>query len=294
MKWQAYEEVVKNIYKILGKKFGVSIVCFGSSCKKLGGSGVEHQIDVLTSHTDGVHTYFTAIECKYWDVKVNKDVVMKLNNIIFDCKFNKGVVVSKKGFTEDAIKFAEHSSVSLVELDEHNMINTSKLYINMEVSQAKLERVELVLIKENNEKYHGDFNGKSYANYYLELVNGNTKRLSDLAIKFLNEKALTAKLFSYTKETIMLDEGTILKSFMNTDSFPVQKIVFTGFKIMYTKLDFDYIENKVWLIMKNLFEKTDYGVSVNNDIEKIKKPSFTLAPGEKININYKFVTKDFL
>ena len=53
-------------------------MCHGGNCKVRGKSGVSHQIDVLTSHPDGVHTYKTAIECKYWDKYIDKDVIMKV------------------------------------------------------------------------------------------------------------------------------------------------------------------------------------------------------------------------
>jgi len=81
MDWQNYETTVRNIYETLGKNYGVSIECYGKNCKRTGKSGIEHQIDVLSSHSDGVHTYFTAVECKYWNKKVNKDIAMKLNDI---------------------------------------------------------------------------------------------------------------------------------------------------------------------------------------------------------------------
>ena len=59
--WKSYEELVKNIYEQLGRASGVKILGHGSSCKFKGKSGVEHQIDVLTSHNDGIHDYLTDI-----------------------------------------------------------------------------------------------------------------------------------------------------------------------------------------------------------------------------------------
>ncbi|MBO5632370.1 MAG: restriction endonuclease [Aeriscardovia sp.] len=83
-----------------------------------GKSGVEHQIDVLTSHSDGLHEYLTDIECKFWDQKINKDIVMKVHEIVLDCSFAKGIIVSKLGFTEDAITYAKYEGIGLVELRE--------------------------------------------------------------------------------------------------------------------------------------------------------------------------------
>ena len=74
MEWKDYEEVTKHIYETLGKNNGVEIECFGNKCSVKGKSEVNHQIDVLTKHSDGIHTYKTAIECKYWDKNINKDI----------------------------------------------------------------------------------------------------------------------------------------------------------------------------------------------------------------------------
>src|SRR5690606_38536269 len=106
MEWKEYEEITKHIYETLGKERGVIIECFGNNCRVDGKSHVTHQLDVLTSHSDGIHTYKTAIECKYWNSTSNKDIVMKVARIIEDAGMNKGVIVTKNGFTPDAISFA--------------------------------------------------------------------------------------------------------------------------------------------------------------------------------------------
>lgn len=116
--WKKYEAVTKYIYETLGKESGVKIKGYGNGCKVKGKSGVSHQIDVLTSYSDGIHAYQTAIECKYWQEKINKDIVMKVAEIIEDAGINKGVIVSKKGFTEDGINYAKYKNIGLVELQE--------------------------------------------------------------------------------------------------------------------------------------------------------------------------------
>ena len=67
--WKKYESITKYIYETLGKQYGVTVKGYGSTCIVKGNSGVSHQIDVITSHTEGSHTYQTAIECKYWKKK---------------------------------------------------------------------------------------------------------------------------------------------------------------------------------------------------------------------------------
>ena len=116
--WQTYEEVVKHIYQTLGREKGVKILGHGKDCKLTGKSNVTHQIDVLTGHSDGIHEYKTAIECKYWKENVNKDIIMKIAEIIEDTGIDKGVIVSKNGYTEDAVSFAKYKNIGLVELRE--------------------------------------------------------------------------------------------------------------------------------------------------------------------------------
>ncbi len=116
MDWRSYEETVKDIYATLGKSRGVEIEGWGPTCKVEGKSGISHQIDVLTTFSDGIHKYRTAIECKYWNKKVPKDVIAKLESIVEDTSIDKGVVVSRMGFTEDAKSYAEFKNIGLVEL----------------------------------------------------------------------------------------------------------------------------------------------------------------------------------
>src|ERR1700741_4596933 len=91
--WKTYESITKYIYESLGSKAGVKVLGHGSNCKVLGKSGVDHQIDILTSHSDGIHSYRTAIECKYWKEKISKETEMKLSNFIEDTGIEKGVIV---------------------------------------------------------------------------------------------------------------------------------------------------------------------------------------------------------
>jgi len=118
MDWKQYEAVTKYIYETLGKDYGVKIVGHGNTCKVHGKSGVWHQIDVLSSHSNGVHIYKIAIECKYWDKSIDKDVIMKAAEIVEDAALSKGVIVSKLDFTQDATDYARYRNIGLVELRE--------------------------------------------------------------------------------------------------------------------------------------------------------------------------------
>ncbi len=116
--WKTYESITKYIYESLGSKAGVKVLGYGNICKVSGKSGINHQIDILTSHSDGINSYRTAIGCKYWNEKISKDIVMKIYSIVEDAGIEKGVIVSKNGFTKDGAEYAKHKNISLVELRE--------------------------------------------------------------------------------------------------------------------------------------------------------------------------------
>ena len=297
MDWLTYEETVRDIYETLGKNYGVSIEGFGNICKVIGKSGVQHQIDVLTSHTDGIHKYLTAIECKYWNEKVDKVPVMKLIEIINDCNFNKGVLVSKIGFTPDAIKFAKYSNVSLVELREHNIIgnldNVTKIFFNIEITQAKLDFVNCIVDKEHFHDYKLNPPEGAYSDYYVQQASGAVDKVGDLVLKFLNNNVLQQELFIAIEETISFPIGSFLKSNVNNYSFPLKGITCRGFIIKFTKIDFDYIENKVSLIMKNLFEKKDYTVTSTGEIANLILPPLKISVGEKVKMELRLIRKKF-
>ena len=114
--WQGYEKLVRDILEALGRAAGVEIVCWGRSCVVEGPSGVSHQVDVLTRHSDGVNEYRTAVSCKWWNSRVGISHVRELAFIVQDAALSKGVVVSKSGFTKGARELAAARRIGLIEL----------------------------------------------------------------------------------------------------------------------------------------------------------------------------------
>lgn len=118
MDWENYEKTVEYIYTKLGKKYEIDIICTGRNCTCTGKSGAKHQLDVFFKLSDGINDYKTYVECKYRKNNINKDHVMKVSTIVEDCNLNKGVIVSKKGFTPQAILVAEAKNIELQILRE--------------------------------------------------------------------------------------------------------------------------------------------------------------------------------
>ena len=115
-----YEAVTAALYQAMGEGSGITIEGFGSSCRVQGRSGSWYQIDVLTRQSNGLQTVRTAIECKYWQKRVTRDVVSNLITTIEDTNIEKGVIVSKEGFTSGATALAKQRNIGLVEMREPN------------------------------------------------------------------------------------------------------------------------------------------------------------------------------
>ena len=118
MDYREYEAATAALYQALGEGHGIEIEGFGAACRVKGKSGASHQIDVLVRQSNGLQTIRTAIECKYWGVKVGKGPVEKLVTILNDANIEKGAIVSKEGFTSGAVAMAKQHNISLVEMRE--------------------------------------------------------------------------------------------------------------------------------------------------------------------------------
>jgi hypothetical protein len=270
MDWTEFETVVRWIYETLGSKLGVEILGYGANCRRLGKSGVYHQIDVLTSHSDGLHTYLAGIECKWWNEKVNKDIVMKVDSIREDCNLDKAVIVTKVGFTEDATKYAVHTNVQLVELREHNLHisgNTlTKFYMHQQIDQPELVSTTVILDGMTSSRYK-DHPLLQAADKFIYTVEKEVLDLNQLANDFLNTEVLHLQHSETVTSKRKFPKETKLKSHRVSGSIPVPGIQFCGFNRTFTKLDSDYFQNKIWLALKLVFEKKQFIVTLAGDIQ---------------------------
>lgn len=269
MDWKGYENITKYIYETLGRETGVKIVGHGSTCKVKGKSGVFHQIDVLTSHSDGNHNCQTAIECKYWKKKIDKDVVMKLAEIIEDAGIDKGVVVSKKGFTKDGFLYAKFKNIGLVELREIEEKDSKRqdiepnflvgeLIINNNVERRRPEILSIEFDFVDSNQISKKINPYQWT---IRSKGGIKKTLQHYVISFqnkLHEEEPDKKVNEYFK----FKDGDLI----NTVTEMITQI--NGFtisgKLTVTNLDSQRNYNlvdEVWMIMKSLFEDRSVTIS---------------------------------
>lgn len=276
--WKIYESITKYIYEMLGHQSGVKVKGFGSKCKVTGRSGSNYQIDVLTTHSDGINTYDTAIECKYWKKKVNRDIVMKVFGIIEDTSINKGIIVSKEGFTKDAIDYAKFKNIGLVTLKEWNnndqssspkKIEFGTLQVNLNITAI---RPKLLQINLGNNRFLGIQDEFDLFNYYVELIDGKRRPFYDYVADFRQYVANQQKMEIEIIKSYKLPGSKLFKRGIN-ESIRLDVVTITG-KLTQNdeikNLEFTLVD-KVWLIMKSIFEEKTFTFSENGLIIEHKK-----------------------
>lgn len=273
--WKQYEAITKYIYETLGRQSGVKIKGYGSTCKVTGKSGVAHQIDVLTAHSDGIHEYQTAIECKYWKEKINKDIVMKVAGIVEDANIHKGVIVSRSGFTPDGIEYARHKNIGLVELREVEekdlegqpaTLDLGILELRTKITMRRPEVIRIELDSVENTQIEKEY----WINHYiLKLSNGKEIPFANYLKDFQDE------LHSQNKEWQAISKryevlGASLIHAKRNFSVTVNVISLIGvLKKIDSNITYQFtLVDQVWLIMKSLFENSTFVFSENGIIIK--------------------------
>lgn len=263
--WQTYEFITKYIYETLGQQYNINIEGYGHDCKIKGQSGVQHQIDVLTSESDHSGRYRTAIECKYLNKKVNKDIVMKLLAIINDTDIKRGIIVSKSGYTPDAQQFAKHNKILIVQLREAGkeekeppkQMHFFDLILNIKIN-IKSPVVTDITATDIDDKII-KLDEKDQYQIFIDKPNGRKSRLFDEIMVFkeyLNNqkpfKTIT-KLYEY--------QNSILR--VQNSNQNIKSITYTGLLTVQDKNQkktFSIVD-KVWLIMEKIFEEQSFIIS---------------------------------
>ena len=278
LEWKTYESITAYIYQNLGKQADVKIKGHGQTCKVTGRSGVEHQIDVLTTHSDGIHNYDTAIECKYWKKKVDKKIVMVVASIIEDAGISKGVIVTKSGFTKDGLKYAKFKKIGLVTLREWNEIdhNTTPKKIELGILQInmniKVTGPKLLQIDFGNNRFLDVQDEFDLFNYDVELKDKKRIPFYDYVTDFRLDIAKQKKMDIEITKTYKLPESHLFRR-GTSESIQFDELTITG-KLTQNdeskKLEFTLVD-KVWLLMKSIFEDKMFSFSENGLIIEHRK-----------------------
>jgi len=270
MDWKTYEEVTKNIYETLGKQTAVKIVGHGGAFKVKGKSGIEHQIDILTSHSDGIHEYLTDIECKYWNQKIDKETVMKVDSIVKDCNFNKGIIVSKLGFTPDTEKYAKFVNIGLVILrepiDEDWEGRTKTIVLEIQAHVPHVTRFENMVI----EAYRNISGPVQTDRYFYILTDGKKRTIKDYLTDF-QAKLQRENIFEEITEEIRFEPPIFLQDTSGSNVAKVIGIKMSGKVDVTTTTTVIDAEDTIWLMMKSIFEGKTYTISKDGEIRDVSE-----------------------
>jgi len=219
------------------------------------------------------HTYETAIECKYRKEKVNKDVVMKLVQILEDTGISKGIIVSKSGFTRDGIQYAKHTNIGIVHLREYeekdlqgnsHQIDIATLDLNIKIHRTRPEITSIDIGDNRKIEIKHEFDCFDFT---IILKNGNQVAFYDYVNDFRKQ---INRLNDKTKPLIgkyKIPESKLLNR-QTGEKVDLDEILFTG---QITESDDDRnlkytIVDKVWLLMKSIFEERTFSFSENGII----------------------------
>lgn len=225
------------------------------------------------AHSDGIHTYETAIECKYWKDKVNKDIVMKVSSIIEDAGISKGVIVTKSGFTKDGLEYAKFKNIGLVELRESTdkdhestpkEIEIATLQINLNITATSPKLLQINLRHNRNIDVQDELD---LFNYYIDLKDGKRIPFYDYATDFrlyiANQKEMDIEM---TKSYKLPESHHFRRGI--PESIPFDEFTITGKLTQndYSKnLELSIVE-KVWLHIKSIFDERIFSFSENGII----------------------------
>jgi len=277
IRWQDYEELVKDIYQALGQASGVTVEGWGSTCRVEGPPGVFHQIDVLTSHGDGLHRYRTAISCKNWNKKVGIPIVREFAQVIQEANLSKGVMVSKLGFTGPAKAYADSKNIGLVELrrpidkDWDGYIREVHIDIMMDQTQVYDVHFQLTAPKPGPDEHAyqgGPINWTLRLNQIFIGIPGQEaetfQRLTDAAWSQDPEKG---------EYDIQFPEGSLL-TVPDYPDYPAHGFSVTGasFKVKFNPPITEEIvvraDDHIYMIMESLFDGRRFTITNDGEIRE--------------------------
>ena len=202
---------------------------------------------------------------------------MKVFAIIEDTGIDKGIIVSKNGFTKDGFEFAKYKNIRLVELKETDEkdqngkpeqidIGTLEIKTTMTIHRPEILDIIINYVDESP-------NDKEEINIYrdaIKLPSGNVIPLKEYAKAFQDELHAEYKLFQSITKSYEIKEGILINKATNT-SARINGLTFTG---MLKKIDSKQnttisLVDQVWLIMNAIFENktfkiTEYGMIVQD------------------------------
>jgi len=145
VKAKEFELMTMNVYIGLLKKYPEVKVELRK--KIIGKSNVTREIDVYAEVPLGPHIYRTVIECKDYKGNIGIEKVQEFLGKLQDLNVDKGILVTKSGYTKPAKEFAKKHGIDLIELrkptEEDWGGRVKTIHVQMNIYYPEIYDIEL-------------------------------------------------------------------------------------------------------------------------------------------------------
>lgn len=145
--WKEFERFIYDAFRRQGLKVHRDV-------RIKGRSGTRHQIDVFAEFRKAGLDFRVIIECKYLNKKVGLNIIREIDGLIDDVRAEKAVVVSRKGFTRGALRFASDKNIGLVSANDilgdvdFHLLPLNKVPMGM--LENMIDPIDLLILEELN------------------------------------------------------------------------------------------------------------------------------------------------
>jgi len=193
---------------------------------------------------------------------------MKLAEIIEDTGINKGVIVSKRGFTEDGISFVKYKNIGLVELREIEQKDRREFNLGMLKINTELRRPEVVTILIDNIGPNLKAEEVIPSQLRIRTKDGQVIPFEKYLMAF--KKTLhKQEPYKLVQKTYQLKNAELVND-ISKKVIRIRSIQLKGQLTVINDFIKWHIVDEVWLIMKSLFEDKSFTVSKNGVIQQRK------------------------
>lgn len=187
---------------------------------KLKGAEGERQIDLLiTSESFGIK-FKTVIECRDFKNKLSISSIDGFHSKLLDVKANKGILISRKGFSSKAISKANRLGISLCTADETEDNGWQSL-IDLPILIEQLSLIEFEINAQHDHKVKGKISKES-----ILKINGIN------VVQLINEKWSKAEFNLKSKSGSQILEFPEIKEPMRTLNLEGKTVNFIKFEVV--------------------------------------------------------------
>jgi Restriction endonuclease len=270
-KGKAFEKFIDNLERLLNESSGTTVERNAYLQTK---NGSRRQIDVLLTHRTDRHTFTTIIECKDWKRKVDVKVIEEFASKIKAVDGDKGIIISKSGFTSGLIKESEaYSNISLYTIEQIDQVTNEILDFNS-VGYYKITHSS----NDWTVRFHEKLDTNQAMKLYTKLKfndNSTSFDITEIAQEFLsqNRDFLVKKILDTNKTAkaaieaeITLDINLATPAFYEIDGIKTYVI---GFKsVIKSMLNITAIEITEIYKYKNLSKNETVALLLKLDLDE--------------------------